>query len=300
VGIAVLGPLRIDEGGVSLAPRDRVVLAALTVFVGEEVSAERLADALWGDQPPASWGKVVPGCVMRLRRVLGAKAIETTPCGYRLVIGVEEVDTGRFERLVERAHELLGVGEPDRAAHLFGEALALWRGGALIDVEDWGPGRVEAGRLGEVRLSTEEALLEARLQTGQHWEVLAEAQARVGEAPLRERRWALLARAQYRAGRQAEALSSLRRARTDPAYRVGVGSGTRADRFGGGDPAPGSVAGRRPSVGRAERHLPLPGACPVRRRRRRGVLRPRARARGVPALPGRGRRARRCGPVGLR
>jgi DNA-binding SARP family transcriptional activator len=213
VGIAVLGPLRIDEGGVSLAPRDRVVLAALTVFFREEVSAERLADALWGDQPPASWGKVVPGCVMRLRKVLGANAIETTPCGYRLVIGVDEVDTRRFERLVERGHELLGVGEPDRAAHLFGEALALWRGRALTDVEDWGPGRIEAGRLDELRLDTEEALLEARLRAGQHWEVLAEARARVGEAPLRERRWALLAHAQYRAGRQAEALSSLRRAR---------------------------------------------------------------------------------------
>jgi WD40 repeat protein/DNA-binding SARP family transcriptional activator len=225
VGIAVLGPLKIDEGGVSLAPRDRVVLAALTVFFGEEVSAERLADALWGDHPPVSWGKVVPGCVMRLRRVLGARAIETTPGGYRLAVGVEEVDARRFERLVGRGHELLGVGEPDRAAHVFGEALALWQGRALTEVEDWGPGRVEAGRLDEVRLSTEEALLEARMRTGLRWQVLAEAQARVGEAPLRERRWALLARAQYRAGRQADALSSLRRARKILLNELGLDPG---------------------------------------------------------------------------
>jgi DNA-binding SARP family transcriptional activator len=40
---------------VSLGPRDRVVLAALAVRPGEVVSAEQLADALWGERPPASW-----------------------------------------------------------------------------------------------------------------------------------------------------------------------------------------------------------------------------------------------------
>jgi WD40 repeat protein/DNA-binding SARP family transcriptional activator len=225
VEIAVLGPLRIDEGGVSLPPRDRVVLAALTVFFGEELCTEGLADALWGDRPPASWGKVVPGCVMRLRRVLGAKAIETTPRGYRLVVGVDEVDARRFERLVKRGHQLLSVGEPDRAVHLFGEALSLWRGRPLMDVEEWGPGQIEANRLDELRLNTEEALLEARLQTGLHWDVMAEAQTRVGEAPLRERRWALLAQAQYRSGRQAEALSSLRRARMILVSELGLDPG---------------------------------------------------------------------------
>ena len=84
--IALLGPLAIDGGDVSLGPRDRVVLTALATRAGEVVSAEQLADALWGEQPPASWSKVVAGCVSRLRRALGAEAIETTSHGYRLAM----------------------------------------------------------------------------------------------------------------------------------------------------------------------------------------------------------------------
>ena len=43
--------------------------------------------------------------------------------------------------------------------------------------------------------------------------MLGEAQALVAEAPLRERRWALLALAQYQAGRQGDALRTLHQAR---------------------------------------------------------------------------------------
>ena len=44
--------------------------------------------------------------------------------------------------------------------------------------------------------------------------MLASAQALVREAPLREHRWVLLATAQYHAGRQSEALATLRRVRS--------------------------------------------------------------------------------------
>ena len=223
--IAVLGPLAVDGGAVSLAPRDRVALVALTVRAGREVSVEEFAAALWADDPPASWAKVVPGCVMRLRRTLGHRTIETTPAGYRLVVDPESVDARRFERLVGRGNELLVVGEPDRAAHIFGEALALWRGKALVEVEDWAPGRIEATRLEGLRLDAEEAVLEARLQTGLQWEVLGEAQSRVAEAPLRERRWGLLAQAQYRTGRQSDALQTLHKARTVLVNELGLDPG---------------------------------------------------------------------------
>lgn len=198
---------------------------ALTVRVGEEVRAEQLADALWGDDPPASWAKVVPGCVMRLRRALGTRVIETTPAGYRLVVEADSVDACRFERLAGRGRELLAVGEPDRAAHMFGEALSLWRGKALVDVEDWSPARIEASRLDELRLDTEDALLAARLQSGLQREILGEAQARVAEAPLREHRWGLLAQAQYRVGRQGDALMTLRRARAILVNELGLDPG---------------------------------------------------------------------------
>jgi WD40 repeat protein/DNA-binding SARP family transcriptional activator len=225
VGIAVLGPVSVEGDGAGLGPRDRVVLAALSVRPGEVVSAERLADALWAERPPASWPKVVQGCVVRLRKSLGAPAIETTRQGYRLALPVDEVDARRFERLVDRARELLTLGEPERAAHVIGEALALWRGRALVELEGWEPGRIEAERLEELRRDAEELALDAALRAGRHRDVLAEAHARVGEAPLRERRWALLALAQYQAGRQGEALRTLHRARTLLASELGLEPG---------------------------------------------------------------------------
>jgi DNA-binding SARP family transcriptional activator/WD40 repeat protein len=225
VGVAVLGPVSVDGDAEGLGPRDRVVLAALALRPGEAVSAERLADALWGERPPVTWPKVIHGCVARLRKVLGAAAIETVRPGYRLVLSGDEVDAQRFERLVQRGRELLTLGETERAAHVIGEALALWRGPALVELEGWTPGRIEAARLEELRLDAQEVQLEAALRAGRYREVLAELQARVAEAPLRERRWALLALAQYQAGRQGEALRTLHRARTVLAGELGVDPG---------------------------------------------------------------------------
>ena len=53
--------------------------------------------------------------------------------------------------------------------------------------------------------------LDAALRSGEHDRVITDLTALVRAQPLRERRWALLALAQYQAGRQAEALRTLRR-----------------------------------------------------------------------------------------
>ena len=143
--VRVLGALTLDDGRIPLAPRDRAVMAALTVRLGEPLSAASLATALWGDDPPASWSHVIPGCIMRLRRLIAPAQIETTPHGYRLVPEHIEVDAERFERLVERGTQQLEFGEPERAAHTFSEALALWRGEPFVELPDWEPAQIAAG-----------------------------------------------------------------------------------------------------------------------------------------------------------
>src|SRR3954451_16419001 len=67
VQLGFLGSLTLDGVPAALPRRDRVVLAVLAMRTGDAVSAERLADALWSDQLPASWAKVVQGCIVRLR-----------------------------------------------------------------------------------------------------------------------------------------------------------------------------------------------------------------------------------------
>ena len=220
--VRVLGALTLDDGAVSLAPRDRAVMGALTIRIGESVSDATLATAVWGDDPPASWSHVIPGCIMRLRRLIVPGRVETTPHGYRLTRENIEVDAERFERLVAQGTQQLELGEPERAAHTFAEALALWRGEPFVDLPDWEPAQIAGYRLEEMRLSAEELLLDARLQAGEVQEVAAMARARVAEAPLRERRWVVLSLAQYRQGRQADALATVRMARGLLAAELGL------------------------------------------------------------------------------
>lgn len=225
MGIAVLGRLEVDESDAGLGPRDRIVLSVLALAPDQVVSADRLADALWRDEPPTTWTKVVQGCIMRLRKVLGSQAIETSPRGYRLVLSSDEIDARRFERLVGRGRELLALAEPERAVYVLGEAMALWRGPAFVELDGWDSGRVESERLDELRRAAEELAIEAELRAGRAREVVARAQALVAQSPLRERRWSLLALAQYQAGRQSEALRSLREMRRLLGTELGLDPG---------------------------------------------------------------------------
>ena len=93
------------------------------------------------------------------------------------------------------------------------KALGLWRGPALAELEEWEPGRVEAARLEGLRMEAEELRIEAKVRTGQAAAALEDARVLVAQAPMRERRWALLATALFQAGRQGEALGTVQRAR---------------------------------------------------------------------------------------
>ena len=86
--------------------------------------------------------------------------------------------------------------------------MGLWRGRALPDLEDW---ESDASRQAawRVRRDAQELRVEALLgpaTTG----MCSARPSLVRSAPLRERRWTLLAPAQYQSGRQAEALRALR------------------------------------------------------------------------------------------
>jgi WD40 repeat protein/DNA-binding SARP family transcriptional activator len=225
MGIAVLGPLRVEGSANGLSPRDRVVVSALVMRAGDPVTQDALADALWGDEVPATWTKVVQGCIVRLRKVLGPAAIESGSWGYRLTLTEDELDHRTFERLLERGREALAAQDPARSSYLVQEALDLWRGPALGDLEDWGPGRVEAGRLEGLRMDAEEVWVEAEIAAGHPQTVLERARVLVAQASFRERRWALLATALYQAGRQSEALGALKHARAMLVGELGLDPG---------------------------------------------------------------------------
>ena len=227
--VAVLGPVEV-ENGPRLPSRDRIVLAALVVSMGTVCPADRLAAALYGDDVPATWRKVVQGTVVRLRRALGVAAIETTSDGYRLVVADDEVDLRRMERLLDRVNEHLLAGEADRAVASATEALAMFRGEPLVELDGWPPGRAAAARILELRNQGEDHLLEGLLLTGRAAEAVAYGERLVRDQPLREQRWVALALAQYRSGRQGEALRSIGRARRILAEELGVSPGPDLER----------------------------------------------------------------------
>ncbi|MDX2703095.1 BTAD domain-containing putative transcriptional regulator [Streptomyces sp. PA03-6a] len=226
----ILGETRAlrDDGGTAAVggPGRRALLAMLLLEAGRIVSAERLIDGLYGDEPPAGVGNALQSQVSRLRAAV-AVPIERHPGGYRLVVTPDEVDVHRFERLAAEGREALAAGEPGRAAGLLRGALELWRGSALADVGDAPFARAQVARLEELRIAAVEDRIAAELtlDARHHQELVAELQELVTRYPLRERLRAQLMRALYGCGRQSEALRVYEDARRELAESLGADPG---------------------------------------------------------------------------
>jgi DNA-binding SARP family transcriptional activator len=225
----ILGPLEVrgELGTVALGGiKLRAVLAVLVLHANEAVSAERLALALWGQDAPAGAVKTVQVHVWRLRKALGdPKVIETTPAGYYLRLGPDELDAARFERLVDDGRRALGDGRAEQAAVVLREALGLWRGSPLAELAGEPFAAAQIARLEEQRLAALEARIEADLACGQHTEVIGELRRLVAEHPTRERLAAQLMLALYRGGRQTDALEAYHGTRRALVADVGVEPG---------------------------------------------------------------------------
>jgi DNA-binding SARP family transcriptional activator len=215
---------RLEVGG----PKQRGLLAVLLIHLNQSVSAGRLAEALWGSEPPAGAEVTLRTHVSHLRRHLASVGasdlLVTRPSGYSLVVDPEQVDAYRFERLAGLGQEAAGLADPERAAQLLREALALWRGPVLQDLGHPLFAEAETARLEGLRLDALEARISADLALGRY-DVITELERLVVEHPFRERFHGLLMLALYRAGRQADALAAYASARERLADELGLDPG---------------------------------------------------------------------------
>ncbi|MGW0478143.1 BTAD domain-containing putative transcriptional regulator [Nonomuraea sp. NPDC003214] len=207
----VLGPLRVEDGQGPGPAKHRALLAALLLSAGRAVPVERLVSVLWGDQPPQSADPVLRVYVSALRKIVDG--ITTVPGGYLIAADPDEVDCHRFERLVGQARKARDAGAVAEAAGTFREALGLWRGQALADVDSAELRRAHGVPLEELRLTAVEERVELDLRLGRGAEVVGELRALVNAHPLRERAWAHLLAALHQAGRRSEALAAYQEAR---------------------------------------------------------------------------------------
>jgi YVTN family beta-propeller protein len=265
VRFRILGPFEVSEDGQPLevgAGKQRALLALLLLRSNQVVSTDRLVDALWEDDPPASAVNSVHVYVSQLRKLLGDGQLQTRGRGYLLELQPEQLDLRRFEHLLDEGRALLAADEAERAAEALQRGLGLWRGPPLSDFASEPFAQSEIARLEELHLAALEERIDADLALGRHGDLVAELEARVRDHPLRERLRAQLMLALYRSGRQAEALDEYQRARRMLADDLGLDPGRRLQEL------------ERAILGQDEQ-LDPPRRAPIPRalaRRRGGVL----------------------------
>lgn len=212
---AVLGPVRAWHGTAPIglgSLRDQALLAALLLRPDRTVGAWQLRHDVWGAESSGIEAAAVPAYVDRLRERLrpadGAAAcrISDDGDGYRFAGDGAEVDTVRLETLAAEAHAARFVGDLDTAADTLTRALDLYDGLPLTGLP--GPfAEAERLRLAERRITLAQEKQECRLGLGRYAEALTELTELTAQHPRREPVAALLMRALYGTGRQAEALA---------------------------------------------------------------------------------------------
>ena len=233
----LLGPLLVRCSAGALPVRrgnQRALLAALLLDANQSVPLGKIAGTLWGADPPPSAPATIRNYVKRLRQTLGEAGharISTEPAGYMISVGADELDISRFEALLASARGAASDGCWDRAAAQAREALALWRGEPLADVESEVLTLREVPRLSETRLQALEMRIDADLHLGRHAEMAGDLQSLAAAHPLRERLHAMLMLALYRCGRQADALAAYQHARSVLVEDLGIEPGSELQRL---------------------------------------------------------------------
>jgi DNA-binding SARP family transcriptional activator len=210
----VLGPVELHAGGKPVdigPPRQRAVLAALSVDVGRPVLPGTMIDRVWGHEPPDGVRHGLHVYVARIRRMLRqadpstATSLVRRSGGYVLDVDPDQVDMHRFARLVQQSRDP-ACRDLDRVA-LLRQAMQLWRDTPLADL----PGLwVEQVRqtLVQQRLDTAVAWAQAEVAVGGAAATIPTLTELVGEHPLVESLAAALMRAHHATGNTEEALTS--------------------------------------------------------------------------------------------
>ncbi|WP_229397659.1 AfsR/SARP family transcriptional regulator [Micromonospora okii] len=271
--INLLGPLSVSVDGTDAtptAPKTRRVLALLAIHANRVVPNQLLIEELWENQPPPSVTTTLQTYVYQLRKHLNTnpaavaapprggrppgEVLRTYAGGYMLCLRPEALDSLRFEQLAQRGRAELDRGETGAASRTLREALALWQGPALVDINPGPLLQVEALRLDEIFKSALELRIDADLRLGRHHELLGELIGLAARQPTHEGFQSKLMLALYRAGRRSEALDAYQRARETLVDELGVDPCDDLQRLHrailAGDPAlnvPGGVSALRPA-----------------------------------------------------
>ncbi|MGH3353574.1 MAG: AfsR/SARP family transcriptional regulator [Nocardioides sp.] len=221
VKICLLGPLQVTRAGAPVevpGRRPRTLLALLALEAGTPVSADLLADRIWGEELPDNPRGSLHTYIGRLRRVLGKEVVRRAAGGYILDLPRSSVDALAFVDLLDR------TGGADAYERLE-EAIELWRGEPFD--EPAGESLAERMRpwLVDRYLAAMEHRGELDVAAGRASKAVADLRRVVSDHPLRESLWAILLDALDSAGRTAEALEAYEEVRSRLADELGADPG---------------------------------------------------------------------------
>lgn len=227
MNLRAFGTLSLDDGPreIEIGPlKHRLLLGALLVDANRVVSAETLAERIWGDAPKTSIHPIVSRLRARLAPVDAELRLRTQSPGYVLEFDPALFDVARYELGLRRARGAADQGDVEQALGLLTGAEREWRGEPYAELSaDFA--RREALRLAELRDAALDLRIDLELQIGRHQQLADTLPELIRNAPLREslRHHHMLAL--YRAGRQAEALLAYAEAREFLGEELGVEPG---------------------------------------------------------------------------
>ena len=199
----------------------------LSLEAGLLVRSERLIEDLWAGAV-STRRNTLQSKVAKLRRALGdPTVIASSDGGYKLAVEPSEVDALAVIRHAAAASRLLDAGDDRGAADLSASALQMYRGDVLQAAGDGEWVEPYKAQLDEARMKLVETQFSAQLRLGDIGDVIGELETVVATYPFQEGLWELLITAQYRAGRQADALATYQRVRHQLADELGLDPGPR-------------------------------------------------------------------------
>lgn len=197
IQVRILGPIEAYIGGekIRFGPQQLALFTLLLLASGMVVPSSRLTVLLWGEPPPSGAPATLRAHIFNLRRLLRKAGREAflvgggtgRAAGYALEIPPLCVDAARFERGYLLGREAMRQRQPQEAARLLDDGLALWRGQALADVADRPFALEESTRLSELRRAAWLLRTEANLALGRHDVLVAELAAALARQPRDER-----------------------------------------------------------------------------------------------------------------
>lgn len=203
----MLGELTVEGADVrSLRSRKaRTMLRILALEHPRPVSVDRLADCLWGDEPPAQPEREVAVAASRLRGLLGTERVVRGDGGYAVV--ADWVDAHALEELAAEARRRLERGDNAGARATAEAAVRLVNGVPLA-------GEADAAWVDAARASLDRTIVglrlvaaEAALIAGGHGDAIDNAAVVLDADPYDEAALRIAMRGHVLAGRPASALA---------------------------------------------------------------------------------------------